>query len=376
MMRVLMAMSGGVDSAVAAALLVEQGHEVIGMTMQLWDYGARRSLHAGRCCASEDIEDARRVAHHLGIPFYAINFQKEFKEQVVQPFIDDYISGRTPIPCVNCNSGLKFSELVRVADRLGATHVATGHYARLNVNPETRRREIWKARDQRKDQSYFLFNLSQDQLCRAMFPLSDFAKREVREMARERRLPVAEKPESQELCFLQGESPGAFIQRHIPDLALGGQMTDTAGNRIGEHNGIQNFTIGQRRGLGIAAGEPRYVVEIDSQNRTVRVGTGEELMSRAMHVNRVNWLSIEAPASDVEASVRIRYKHEESRAIVIPSHGSCRVEFAEPQRAITPGQAAVFYDGQRLLGGGWIDSVASTEKLPEKTSANPTPGGC
>lgn len=347
-------MSGGVDSAVAAALLVEQGYEVVGMTIQLWDYGTKRSIHAGRCCASEDIEDARRVAHHLGIPFYAINFQKEFKEQVVQPFIADYISGRTPIPCVNCNSGLKFSELVRVADRLGSTHVATGHYVRAAFNAGSDRHELWKARDLHKDQSYFLFNLSQDQLSRAMFPLAALTKAEVREIARARKLPVAEKAESQELCFLQGEAPGAFIQRQIPNLALGGQMQDASGNVLGEHAGIQHFTIGQRRGLGIAAGEPRYVVGIDPENRTVRIGTNDDLMSDSLIVDRVNWLSIEPPAEPVRGSVRIRYKHEESAATIVPERESCTVKFTERQRAVTPGQAAVFYDGQRLLGGGWI----------------------
>lgn len=354
MKRILAAMSGGVDSAVAAALLVEQGFEVIGMTMQLWDYGSKRSAHAGRCCASEDIEDARRVAHHLGIPFYAVNFQKEFQEQVVQPFIEDYISGRTPIPCVQCNSGLKFSELVRVAERLGASHVATGHYVRLQRNAGNGRFEIWKARDLQKDQSYFLFNLSQDQLSRATFPLAELTKAEVRGIARQRKLPVAEKPESQELCFLQGEAPGAFIQRHIPNLAMGGAMTDVAGNRIGEHTGIQNFTIGQRRGLGIAAGEPKYVVGIDPENRTVRIGDNSDLMSAHMDVERVNWQSIEAPRQSVNGQVRIRYKHEESQAVISPQDDRCIVTFAESQRAITPGQAAVFYDGQKLLGGGWI----------------------
>lgn len=354
MNRILAAMSGGVDSAVAAALLVEQGHEVIGMTMQLWDYGLRRSAHAGRCCASEDIEDARRVAHHLGIPFYAINFQKEFREQVVQPFIDDYISGRTPIPCVNCNSGLKFHELVRVANRLGATHVATGHYARLHQDPLTGRTGIWKAQDLLKDQSYFLFNLTQEQLSRAMFPLGELTKTEVRQLARKLCLPVAEKPESQELCFLQGEAPGAFIQRQIPNLSLGGAMTDTSGNRIGEHPGIQHFTIGQRRGLGIAAGEPRYVVGIDVENRSVRIGTNDELLSSGMEVDRLNWVSIDPPQQKLQGSVRIRYKHEESPATILPNGTFCTVEFAEKQRAITPGQAAVFYDGPKLLGGGWI----------------------
>jgi tRNA-specific 2-thiouridylase len=352
--RIVVAMSGGVDSSVAAALLVEQGHDVIGMTMQLWDYGSRKR-HANRCCASEDIEDARRVANHLGIPFYAINFQKEFFDQVVRPFMNDYISGRTPIPCVNCNSGLKFHELVQVADRLEAAHVATGHYVSLEKD-STGRYQLRKARDLRKDQSYFLFNLTQDQLGRAMFPLGGYSKSEVRDIARRLKLPVAEKPESQELCFLQGETQGAFIQRHIPNLSLKGSFVDSDGAPVGSHNGIENFTIGQRRGLGVAIGKPQYVVGIDPENRTVKLGGYDDLLMRGMNVSGVNWLGIQQPDEMFTGSVRIRYKHEESTASIYPDGSNCRVEFAEKQRAITPGQAAVFYDGDLLLGGGWIDS--------------------
>ena len=355
--RILVAMSGGVDSSVAAALLVENGYDVVGMTMQLWDYGSRAKRHGNRCCASEDIEDARRVANHLGIPFYAINFQKEFFDQVVRPFMDDYISGRTPIPCVNCNSGLKFHELVQVADRLQAAHVATGHYVRLQHDPDSGRYMLRKARDTRKDQSYFLFNLNQDQLQRAMFPLAEYTKSEVREIARRLKLPVAEKPESQELCFLQGESQGSFIQRHIPNLALNGDLIDSNGNRIGSHEGIHNFTVGQRRGLGLAVGKPQYVVGIDPENRTVQVGSDDELLSSGMNVNRVNWLAISEPREKLAGSVRIRYKHDESAATIHPEGTKCRIEFEEKQRAITPGQAAVFYNGDVLLGGGWIESA-------------------
>ena len=355
--RIVVAMSGGVDSSVAAALLVEQGYDVVGMTMQLWDYGSRKKRQANRCCASEDIEDARRVANHLGIPFYAINFQKEFFDQVVRPFMDDYISGRTPIPCVNCNSGLKFHELVHVADRLQAAHVATGHYVTLEQDPSTGRYRLRKARDLRKDQSYFLFNLTQDQLSRAHFPLGEYTKSEVRDIARRLNLPVAEKPESQELCFLQGETQGSFIQRHIPNLTLKGDFVDSSGAYIGAHDGIENFTIGQRRGLGVALGKPQYVVGIDAPRRMVQLGGYDELLMRGMNVSRVNWLGIPEPEENLTSHVRIRYKHDESVATIYPDGSNCRVEFEEKQRAITPGQAAVFYDGDLLLGGGWIDSA-------------------
>ena len=350
-------MSGGVDSAVTAALLKEQGYDIVGMTMHLWDYSARKSRQAGRCCASEDIEDARRVAHHLKIPYYAVNLQHEFYRQVVQPFMDDYITGRTPSPCVNCNSGLKFTELVRVADKIRASHVATGHYARVIRDPDSGRFQIRKARDLNKDQSYFLFNLTQQQLSRALFPLGELTKPEVRELARRSGLPVAEKAESQQLCFLQGEPQGQFIQKHIPALALSGSMVDANGQVVTQHPGIHHFTIGQRRGLGVAQGTPQYVVDINPSNNVVRIGSNDDLMKRSMHVDRMNWVGTAPPVQEFRGHVRIRYKHEESPALITPSGDGCRVEFTESQRAITPGQAAVFYDDDLLLGGGWIKDV-------------------
>jgi len=357
MNRIVVAMSGGVDSSVAAALLVEQGYDVIGMTMQLWDYGSRKQRHAGRCCASEDIEDARRVAHHLKIPFYAVNFQHQFFDQVVRPFMEDYVSGRTPSPCVNCNSGLKFHELVRVADKICASYVATGHYVRTTLNAESGRYEIRKARDLHKDQSYFLFNLTQKQISRALFPLGEYTKAEVRDLARKFQLPVPEKPESQQLCFLQGEEQGSFIDRRLSELSLAGNMVDSVGNVVRRHEGIHHYTIGQRRGLGVAAGEPQYVTAIDPATNLVRIGSNEELMKSSMRVEQVNWVGITAPLEDLAGRVRIRSRHEETAATIRPSGDGVVVEFAESQRAITPGQAAVFYNGDLLLGGGWIARV-------------------
>jgi len=350
-------MSGGVDSSVAAALLVEQGYDVIGMTMQLWDYGSRKQRHAGRCCASEDIEDARRVAHHLKIPFYAVNFQHQFFDRVVRPFMDDYISGRTPSPCVNCNSGLKFHELVRVADKICASHVATGHYVRATRDKESGRFEIRKARDLHKDQSYFLFNLTQEQLSRALFPLGEYTKTEVRDLARKFQLPVADKAESQQLCFLQGDEQGTFIDQRLSGLNLAGKMVDSAGNVVRQHEGIHHYTIGQRRGLGVATGEPQYVTGIDPATNLVRIGSNDELMKSSMRVDQVNWVGITSPREELSGLVRIRSRHEETPATIRPSGEGVVVEFAESQRAITPGQAAVFYSGDLLLGGGWIASV-------------------
>jgi tRNA-specific 2-thiouridylase len=353
MTRIVVAMSGGVDSSVAAALLVRQGCEVIGISMQLWDYSGKRSPEAGRCCAPDDMEDARRVAHRLDIPFYAVNFQKEFRRDVVQPFIRDYVAGRTPSPCVHCNSGLKFHELVRVAARLKASHVATGHYVRLEERQG--RFLLRKARDRRKDQSYFLFNLSQEQLARARFPLADLTKSQVRALAADLDLPVAAKRESQELCFLQGEPQGDFIGKQAPGMQLQGEFTDTRGNVLGPHRGIHYYTIGQRRGLRIAAGKPQYVVGIDAEKRIVLLGDGDELMRDTMRVDRINWMAFPRPESEFRAGVRIRYKHIESPATVAPQpDGTCAVRFDEKQRAITPGQAAVFYDDDLVIGGGWI----------------------
>jgi tRNA-specific 2-thiouridylase len=358
-------MSGGVDSSTVAAVLLQQGHAVVGLTMQLWNQRRLPELQGDgpqqhRCCSLDDVYDAKRVAQHLNFPHYVVNFEQQFEERVVRPFVDQYLAGRTPIACTNCNTDVKFEPLLRMARQIGAERLATGHYARIRRNQASGCWELLRARDESKDQSYFLWGLSQEQLSRSEFPLGELTKEEVRELARRTNLPVAEKPESMELCFVPNGNYVQFIQSYsreagIPISTSEGEIVTEDGVVVGRHSGVHNFTIGQRRGLGFAAGKPLYVLSIDPEKNRVVVGSDEALRTTSFEVQNLNWVSLDEPSAPIRASVKIRHKHEPAPATVEPLPGnSARIVFDVPQRAVTPGQGAVFYDRDRVLGGAWI----------------------
>lgn len=370
-MKIAVAMSGGVDSSAAAAILKEQGHELIGFTMQLWNQRRGISMDENgdplpsRCCSLDDVYDARRVADSLGFPFYVLNLEREFEESVVEPFVASYLAGETPIPCVACNSRLKFASLDKMAVSLGCDKVATGHYARVEHDEATDRYRLFRGRNHAKDQSYFLWELTQEQLSRAHFPLGEMAKEDVRDIAREAGLYTAEKAESQEICFVPDGKYSEFIDRYLAhenrdgEMPPPGDIVTAAGDVVGTHTGIHRYTVGQRRGLGIASEKPLYVLQIERARNQIVVGDEGELESLEFFARGINWVAFDEPTEPVRSAVKVRYRHQPAPATIYAlPEGGARIVFDEPQRAITPGQATIFYDGDEVVGGGWIEKPA------------------
>jgi tRNA-specific 2-thiouridylase len=363
---IAVAMSGGVDSSTVAGLLAREGRSIIGLTMQLWNQRRLPDLASdsgsGRCCSIDDVYDARYVAERLAIPYYVVNFEKRFEEQVVAPFVEEYLAGRTPIPCTLCNNFIKFDQFLEMADSVGASRIATGHYARISRDAVTGRYQLRRGVDTAKDQTYFLFGLTQSQLARTLFPIGDLNKSEVREIARGLGLPVAEKTDSQEICFVPNNDYAAFLEAYLREhggqqAATRGEIVSTDGRTLGEHAGVHHFTVGQRRGLGISAPEPLYVIATEPAAKRVIVGRNEELLRSRLVARNVNWISWPGLSAPARAEVKIRNKHQPAQATLRPGAepGTVEAHFDEPQRAVTPGQAAVFYSGDLVLGGGWIE---------------------
>jgi len=364
---IAVAMSGGVDSSAVAGMLHRNGQPIIGLTMQLWNQRRLPELVpegavSGRCCSLDDVYDARRVAEHLGVPYYVVNFEDRFESQVVAPFVQDYLAGRTPIPCTLCNNFLKFDQFLDMARRIGAEWIATGHYARVERDPASGRYLLRRGVDESKDQSYFLWGLTQEQLARTLFPLGELRKTEVRRLAAELGLPVAGKDESQEICFVPNGDYASFVEAYLADRGepapvAAGEIVSEDGQVLGEHAGIHRFTVGQRKGLGIAARQPLYVLAIEPAGNRVVVGSDQALLRRSFSAREVNWIAFEGLGQPVRAEVKLRHRFAPAAATVRPAADAARVEveFDVPQRAITPGQAAVFYQGNLVLGGAWIE---------------------
>ncbi len=384
---IAVAMSGGVDSSTAAALLVHGASgggnvSVVGLTLQLWDqtrlagrHGIPDAPKAGRCCSLDDVYDARRVAEHLGIPYYVVNQQERFEADVVRPFVAEYLAGRTPIPCSLCNNHLKFDQLLKTARSIGASRIATGHYAVNEFDPSRGRWILKRPADRSKDQTYFLFGLTQGQLAQTLFPLGSLSKPEVRQLAREHGLALAEKPDSQEICFIPGGDYKQFLTAYLEEQGqalpeTAGELVASSGEVLGRHEGIANFTVGQRKGLGVSSPAPLYVLQIDPASHRVTVGADQELATRALRARDLNWISIAGLTGPMRVKIKIRHRHEPAWATLEPIHSgeagsgkagsgeagadAVAATFDEPQRAVTPGQAAVFYDGDEVVGGGWI----------------------
>jgi tRNA-specific 2-thiouridylase len=379
---IAVAMSGGVDSSTVAAMLAHSGEMVVGLTLQLWDQTRLAGKHgipdnpgspttdlrrwggeapkAGRCCSLDDVYDARRVAEHLKIPYYVVNQQQRFEDDVVRPFVAEYLAGRTPIPCSLCNNHLKFDQLLKTAQSIGASRIATGHYAVNEFDPRRNRWILKQSADLAKDQTYFLFGLTQEQLAHTLFPLGQMTKTEVRAVARQHGLALAEKPDSQEICFIPGGDYKQFLTAYLEEQGqclpeTAGELVASSGEVLGRHEGIFNFTVGQRKGLGISSPSPLYVLNIDPVSHRVILGTDEELATRTLRARDLNWISIPELTAPMRVRVKIRHRHEPAWATLEPAGADEVVAiFDEPQRAVTPGQSAVFYDGDEVVGGGWI----------------------